>query len=136
MLGRMDVIHEWRGQFENHELNALHAEGFGHRLSDTDWKGQVERHSLGWVCARDATGSLVGFVNVSWDGGRHAFILDALVAARARRQGIGKRLVAVAAEQARAAHCQWLHADFDDQLAPFYLDACGFVPTPAGLIEL
>ena len=26
--------------------------------------------------------------------------------------------------------------DFDDDLAPFYFDACGFEPTPAGLIRL
>ena len=130
----MHVRYEWRGYFENGELNALRAEGFG--LVDNNWKGQVERHSLGWVCARDVDGALVGFVNVPWDGGTHAFVLDTVVAVVARRRGIGKGLVAVAAEQARAAHCEWLHVDFDDHLAPFYIDACGFVPTPAGLIEL
>lgn len=132
----VDVTYEWRGTFESDEVNALHAEGFGHPLLDDDWKGQVERHSLGWVCARDGGGSLVGFVNVPWDGGTHAFILDTLVAGRVRRQGIGKQMIAVAAGEARAAHCEWLHADFDDDLAPFYFDACGFKPTPAGLIEL
>ncbi|MBA2569825.1 MAG: GNAT family N-acetyltransferase, partial [Chloroflexi bacterium] len=88
-----------------------------------------------WVCARDAEG-LVGFVNVPWDGAVHAFILDTLVSARARRQGIGTRMVALAADEARAAGCDWLHADFDDGLSPFYLDSCGFTSTPAGLIAL
>ncbi len=32
----------------------------------------------------------------------------------------------------RRAGCEWLHVDFDDDLAPFYLQACGFQPTPAG----
>jgi predicted N-acetyltransferase YhbS len=55
---------------------------------------------------------------------------------RSRRQGIGVELVRVAEREARAAGCQWLHVDFEDHLRPFYFDACGFVPTNAGLIEL
>jgi hypothetical protein len=50
-------------------------------LFDADWQGQVEGHSLGWVCARDG-GELVGFVNVPWDGGVHAFIVDTVMAAK------------------------------------------------------
>jgi len=58
----MAVTYEWRGNFENAEVNALHAEAFHHSLLDDDWKRQVHEHSLGWVCARDDDG-LVGFVN-------------------------------------------------------------------------
>ena len=107
------ITYDWRGAFENAELNVLHAEGFGHRLLDDDWWAQVSQHSLGWVCARDG-GDLVGFVNVAWDGGVHAFILDTLVAPAVRRRGAGTRLVQVATEHARAAGCEWLHADFGD----------------------
>jgi ribosomal protein S18 acetylase RimI-like enzyme len=131
----MELRYEWRGEFENGELNALHAEGFGHPVLDDDWRGRVEQHSLGWVCARDGD-ELVGFVNVPWDGGVHAFIVDTLVAAAARRRGIGARMIALAVEKSRAAGCEWLHADFADDLSSFYLDTCGFVATPAGLIEL
>jgi GNAT superfamily N-acetyltransferase len=132
-----EPAYEWRGSFTNAELNVLHAEGFEHELLEYDWRGQVERHSLGWVCAREpAERQLVGFLNVAWDGGSHAFVLDALVPAGRRRRGIGRRLVAVAAEESRAAGCEWLHVDFDDDLRPFYLDACGFVPTSAGLVDL
>jgi GNAT superfamily N-acetyltransferase len=129
------ITYEWRGPFENPEVNALHAEGFGHRVLDDDWRGQVERHSLGWVCARDGT-DLVGFVNLAWDGGVHAFVLDTLAASRARRHGIGTALVARAVEAARDAGCEWIHVDFDDDLAAFYFEACGFVPTKAGIIAL
>jgi GNAT superfamily N-acetyltransferase len=125
----------WRGAFTNEELNALHAEGFGTRVRDDDWLGQVERWSLGWVTAREGD-RLVGFVNVAWDGGVHAFILDTLTAADMRRQGIGRRLVEVARDEARVAGCEWLHVDFDDDLREFYFDACGFTPVPAGVIEL
>ena len=131
----MELSYEWRGEFENAEINALHAEGFGHRLLDDDWKGQLNRHSLGWVCARNGK-ELVGFVNVPWDGATHAFIIDTLVAKRARRQGIGAKMIAVAVDEARAAGCEWLHVDFDDDLRRFYLDACGFTPAPAGVIAL
>jgi hypothetical protein len=78
-------------------------------------------------------GRLVGFVNVAWDGGVHAFVLDMMVVATHRRQGVGARLVAVA--EARAAGCEWLHADFDDEHKAFYFDACGFRTPPAGVIK-
>jgi GNAT superfamily N-acetyltransferase len=130
------ITYEWRGEFGNAELNALHAEGFGHRVLDEDFRGIVGGHSLGWVCARDEAGGLAGFVNVPWDGGVHAFILDTVVPAGGRHQGVGTRLVEVAAEHARAAGCEWLHVDFEDHLRPFYFGRCGFTPTNAGLIAL
>ena len=131
----MTISYEWRGPFTNPEVNALHSEAFEHRLLDDDWRGQVERHSLGWVCARDGD-ELVGFVNVPWDGGIHAFLIDTVVARSARRQGIGTALVAMAVDGARSGGCEWLHVDFDEHLRTFYFDACGFVPTDAGLIRL
>ncbi len=131
----MPVAYEWRGEFSSAELNALHAEGFEHEPLDWDWREQAERQSLGWVCARE-DGEVVGFVNVAWDGGSHAFVIDTLVAAAARRRGIGVELVKAAEREARAAGCEWLHVDFEDHLRAFYFDACGFVPTNAGLIEL
>ena len=59
-----------------------------------------------------------------------------MVASAARHRGVGTQLVATAVEQARTARCEWLHVDFDEDLRSFYLDACGFTPTAAGLIEL
>ncbi|MFE0701644.1 GNAT family N-acetyltransferase [Streptomyces sp. NPDC058872] len=131
----MTITHEWRGGFGNAEVDALHAEGFDQSSLQIDWLTRVQRHSLGWVCARD-DGDLVGFVNVVWDGGVHAFILDTVVAAGRRHAGLGAELVAEAARQAREAGCAWLHVDFEDDLRPFYFDACGFTPTTAGLIAL
>jgi GNAT superfamily N-acetyltransferase len=131
----VEVDYAWRGLFSSAELNILHAEGFDHDLLDWDWRGQVERHSLGWVTAREG-GELLGFVNVVWDGGSHAFVIDTLVAERARRRGIGAELVKIAERESRAAGCECLHVDFEDHLRAFYFDACGFTPTNAGLIEL
>ncbi|MEU4744268.1 hypothetical protein AB0G02_27915 [Actinosynnema sp. NPDC023658] len=82
------ISYEWRGRFRNTEVNALHAEGFDHRTLDDDWWGQVTRHSLGWVTAR-RDDDLVGFVNVAWDGGIHAFLLDTLITAPERRTNAG-----------------------------------------------
>jgi len=129
------IDYEWRGGFGNAELNRLHAASFGHRVGEEDWWAQLNQHSLGWVCARQ-DGELVGFVNVAWDGGVHAFVLDTVVTAGLRRRGVGTGLVAVATEHARATGCEWLHVDFTDQLRPFYFDSCGFTPTNAGLVAL
>ncbi|MEV0280521.1 GNAT family N-acetyltransferase [Streptomyces sp. NPDC050610] len=131
----MTITYEWRGDVDNESIEALHSEGFDHPPLATDWVAQLTRHSLGWVCAREE-GRLVGFVNVAWDGGVHAFILDTVVARAGQRRGIGTALVAAAAEGARAAECEWLHVDFDDGLESFYFDSCGFKPTKAGLIAL
>ena len=98
--------------------------------------GSNRPHSLGWVTARDGAGDLVGFVNVVSDGGDHAFLLDTKTHGANQRQGIGARVVRVAAEHAKAAGCEWLHVDFDAHLAPFYFDACGSRATDAGLIHL
>jgi GNAT superfamily N-acetyltransferase len=132
----MTIDYEWRGQFANDEFHVLHAGAFETRVFDDDWVGLTERHSLGWVTARDEGRTLIGFVNVVWDGLVHAWLQDVMVTASARGRGIGTRLVALARDQAAAAGCEWLHVDFDDELGDFYIDACGFVPASAGLIAL
>ncbi|WP_225852196.1 hypothetical protein [Micromonospora sp. AMSO12t] len=60
------------------ELSALHARAFGGGDQVTPWRERLERHALSWVGAFDA-GRLVGFVQVCWDGGAHAFLLDTAV---------------------------------------------------------
>lgn len=131
----MSVELTWRGFVANTELNALHAEGFGGSLLDEDWERQLSRHSLGWVVARDAD-RLVGFVNVAWDGGAHAFLLDTVVAVDHRGRGLGQALVEAAVDGAAEAGCEWLHVDWEGGLDRFYMDACGFTPTSAGLRSL
>jgi GNAT superfamily N-acetyltransferase len=126
---------EWRGSFDNAEVNTLHALCFEHRLFDDDWWSQVNRFSLGWVCLRESD-ELVGFVNVAWDGGVHAFILDTMVAPSFRRRGLAKALIDEAVSHAKLSGCEWLHVDFEPHLRPFYFDACGFKATDAGLIPL
>ncbi|MGW6707804.1 GNAT family N-acetyltransferase [Streptomyces sp. NPDC054956] len=114
------------------ELNGLFAAAWpGHR--DTSFAPVLER-SLTWIAAR-RDGRLVGYVNVAWDGGAHAFVLDTTVHPDERRQGLGVRLVREAAEKARDAGAQWLHVDYEPHLADFYA-TCGFRPTTAGLLGL
>ncbi len=100
------------------------------------WWDRIRPHSLGWVTARDADGLLVGFANVAWDGDDHAFLLDPKTRGALQRRGIGTAVVAAAVAGARTAGCEWLHVDFVDDLAPFYLGACGFTKTAAGLVHL
>ncbi|GGS12271.1 GNAT family N-acetyltransferase [Deinococcus sedimenti] len=91
--------------------------------------------SLTWVTAYHA-GQLVGFVNVAWDGGVHAFLLDATVHPDWQRRGIGTRLVQEAVRATReSADVAWLHVDHEPHLNHFYA-ACSFTPTHAGLLPL
>ena len=97
----MAITYGWRGDFTNTEANELHAEAFQTRVFDGlewDWNRLVAVHSLGWVVARSDDGTLVGFVNVLWDGLVHAFIQDTMVAKHARGQHIGTQLIAAARE--------------------------------------
>jgi GNAT superfamily N-acetyltransferase len=77
----------------------------------------------------------VGFVNLAWDGGIHAFLLDTTVHAAWQRRGIGRRLVGEAVAVAAARGMEWVHGDYEPHLDDFYR-ACGFQPTLAGLIRL
>lgn len=128
----------WRADFTSSEANALHAEAFAKRVfadQEWDWAALVEEHSLGWATSRRG-GVLVGFLNVVWDGSVHAWLQDVMVAAEMRHQGVGTALVAIAREEAARAGCEWLHVDFAPGLRAFYLDACSFQATEAGLLRL
>jgi GNAT superfamily N-acetyltransferase len=132
----MSITYRWRDDFDNVEINNLHAEAFNAGESEgRDWRAALTEHALGWVTARDE-GRVVGFVNVVWDGLIHAWIQDAMVTANHQTRGIGTRLIEIARDQATRAGCEWLHVDFVDHLSDFYIGACGFTPTSAGLIHL
>ena len=127
------VFLEWRGPLTDEEMVDLVASHGGTPVPG--WWDRIRPHSLGWVTAR-SDGKLVGFVNVVSDGGDHAFLLDTKTRGAFQRRGVATRVVDLATEHARAAGCEWLHVDFDDHLRGFYFDACGFVPTNAGLTGL
>ncbi|SDE96116.1 Acetyltransferase (GNAT) family protein [Blastococcus fimeti] len=127
------VVVAWRGPVSDDEMVELVASHGGTPVPG--WWDRIRPHSLGWVTAR-AGGVLVGFVNVAWDGGDHAFLIDTKTRGDRQREGIGARVVRAAAEGARAAGCEWLHVDYRPELRPFYLGACGFRETDAGLVHL
>ncbi|MBW0114526.1 GNAT family N-acetyltransferase [Pseudonocardia abyssalis] len=116
-------------------LSQLHAAAFGENARLVAWGERLERHSLSWLGAFDGE-RLVGFVNLAWDGDRHAFLLDTVVAPAHRGAGIGTELVTRAVRSAADAGCTWLHVDFAADLTPFYVDACGLEPTAAALVRL
>lgn len=90
--------------------------------------------SLAW-CAAFAGANLVGFVNLAWDGGVHAFLLDTTVHPNVQRQGVGRQLIIHALQVARERGIVWVHVDYESHLEDFYR-SCGFVPTLAGLVNL
>jgi GNAT superfamily N-acetyltransferase len=125
------------------ELDSFPVESELDRLWRVAWgtplrPGYADRlqRSLCHGTARDgAGGALIGFVNVAWDGGIHAFLLDMTVHPDFRRRGIATELVRRVTEAARARGAEWLHVDFEPQLEAFYR-GCGFGPTEAGLLRL
>ncbi len=128
---------DWRGPFTSTEANHLHAAAFNARLrsdEEWDWVAQVEGHSFGWVTARAGTDAdLVGFCNVISDGVAHAWLQDVIVAPARQRSGIGRAMVDLAIDRARQADHEWMHVDFDDDVADFYYRTCGFTKTNGGL---
>jgi GNAT superfamily N-acetyltransferase len=128
------IAYRWRSNITDQELVGL-TDSYGGR-TESGWWDRIRPHSLGWVTAHLDDGSLVGFVNVAWDGGDHAFLLDTKVRADLQRQRIGTELVRRAVLHAWHAECEWMHVDFEVGLAPFYLEASGFRSTPARLIHL
>lgn len=119
-------------EFEAEAFEALWRAAWG---SDPgDYRLHVLPRSLCWVGAFDGSRP-VGFVNVAWDGGAHAFLLDTLVHPDFQRQGIASRVVRRATELAKLRGAEWLHVDFEPHLESFYA-VCGFRPSKAGLIRL
>ena len=117
---------------DNAVLNALFTAAWDvHHPTDFEVK---HRHSLLYVCAFDSA-QVIGYINVAWDGGVHAFLLDTTVHPNYQHQGIGSRLVREAADAAKGHGIEWLHVDFEPHLTDFYR-TCGFVHTEAGLMNL
>ena len=116
----------------NDELNAL----FDVAWPEHTWRDfqPVLNRSLAFVCAYHTTG-LVGFVNLAWDGGYHAFILDTTVHPQYRRRGIGRELIECAVAEAEGRGVEWVHVDYEPQLRGFH-ERCGFASTAAGLMRL
>lgn len=122
-----------RAEVDGAALGRLREAAWGGSDDGSRWPAILAR-SLSWVTAHEGE-TLVGFVNVAWDGGAHAFLLDTTVHPDAQRRGVGVRLVQVAAQAARQGGGDWLHVDFEPHLEGFYA-ACGFRPTAAGLLSL
>ena len=132
--GFEDAVLAWRDLLTDEEMFDLVVSHGGN--PERGWWDKIRPHSLGWATARTQEGTLIGFVNVAWDGSDHAFLIEPKTRGSFQRRGIGTRLVRLAAEQASAAGCAWLHVDFEPHLRAFYFDACGFRPTDAGLVSL
>lgn len=132
LKSEVDVIYHVSPSLTNEELNALFVVAWqGHTWRDFN---PVLNRSLAFICAYQEE-RLIGFVNLVWDGGYHAFILDTTVHTEFRRRGIGLELVRRAAIEAESCGAEWLHVDFEPHLQSFY-EQCGFRHTAAGLIKL
>ncbi|MEP4767331.1 MAG: GNAT family N-acetyltransferase [Roseibium sp.] len=113
-----------------------------YRLFSSCWgSDHIERdftpvldRSLGYFCALEGH-QLIGFINIAWDGGIHAFLLDTCVDPLYRRRGIATKMVRQSLELVETHGVKWVHVDFEPHLEQFYAK-CGFRPTQAGLIRI
>lgn len=126
------IVYRISAGLSDDELNWLHAASWPDHVPAA-FQAVLQR-SLLYVSAH-AGERVVGFVNLAWDGGEHAFLLDTLVHPDLRRQGIGTELVNRAVAAARLHPITWVHVDFEPHLREFYFN-CGFRDTEAGLIRL
>ena len=125
-----------RFDVDDAELSALHGRAFGGDPGVVQpWARRLAEHALTWIGAFEER-RLIGFVQVAWDGGPHAFLIDTAVDPDHQGRGIGTAVVKAATDEARSAGCDWLHVDYEPHLEAFYRHSCGFRPTPAGLIRL
>jgi GNAT superfamily N-acetyltransferase len=115
------------------KLDAAAMATLGARWTDEEL-ARVHRHSY---CHASAylDGLFVGYVNVAWDGGVHAFLLDPTVRPDLRHRGIGTALVRAMVAHLRGRGFDWLHVDYRPELEGFYR-GCGFEPSTAGIIRL
>jgi ribosomal protein S18 acetylase RimI-like enzyme len=127
-----DLVYRISPSLTNDDLNGL----FDAVWQDHTWRDYrpVLDRSLVFVCAY-LENRLIGFVNLAWDGGEHAFILDTTVHPEFQRRGIGRELVRRTVAQAEERGLKWVHVDYEPHLRGFY-DLCGFRNTAAGLIRL
>lgn len=130
--GEIGITYRVSPPITNDELNPLFAAAWqGH--SPTDFR-LILNHSLAFVCAYHKA-RLIGFVNLAWDGGIHAFVLDTTVHPQYQRRGIGREIVRQARAVAKGRGIEWLHVDFEPHLQACY-ESCGFEPTNGGLMNL
>jgi GNAT superfamily N-acetyltransferase len=100
-MSNRDVQIEWRTPVSDGELVELTQSHGG--TPEAGWWDRVREHSLGSVTARTETGQLAGFVNVAWDGGDHAFLIDTKIRPTHQRQGFGTAVVGHPIAEAQAA---------------------------------
>lgn len=130
----MEIEYRIKPQINNEEFNDLMNRVWN------DLEGTNEDYQLMLKLSLTYVGAfidekLVGFINVAWDGGEHAFILNTSVDSEYRRKGIGSELVQIAVEESKKVGMTWLHVDYEPEYKNFY-QKCGFRHTEAGLIKL
>ena len=127
-----DIHFAERPALSDEALNALFARAWPAHARRSF--AHVLMQSLSYFAAFDAE-QVVGFVNVAWDGGAHAFVLDPTVHPHYQRRGIESALVRHAVGAATKHQVAWVHVDFEPHLGAFYA-ALGFRPTDAGVLRV
>ena len=131
----MNITYRWRAPVDNAALGALHAEGFNHVQLDEDWNARNFRRTAS-AGSPHTTSQHSSASSTSPGTAPSPSSSTPSFEQHLQRHGVATELIKRAETEARKANCEWLHVDFEAELRPFYLDVCGFRPTPAGLIAL
>ena len=127
------VVLRWRGPLLDAEMTDLVASYGGTPVPG--WWNTIRPHSFGWATARAADDVVVGFVNIVTDGGDHGFLVTrrrAAPSSGAASPPAWSRSRPSTPGRPAASGC----TSTSTTLRAFYLEACGFEPTAAGLIHL
>ena len=94
------------------EINLLlDSTGDDGQRNNFDWDNILSR-SLAYVTARDCNDVLIGFCNLSWDGGRHAIFYDLNINPSHQHKNLPAELVLPLIKEAEMSGVKYLHADF------------------------
>lgn len=97
---------------QSSEINALlDLTGNPNEASNFDWDAILSR-SLAYVTARNDEGELIGFCNLSWDGGRHAIFYDLNIAPDYQHKDLLAPIIMPLMKIAEGSGAKYLHADF------------------------
>lgn len=125
-----EISYAWRGPVTDAELVDLVESHGGHPAAG--WWDQIRPYSLGWVTARAVDGTLVGFVNVAWDGGDHAFLIDTKTRGSYQHRGIGTAVVRQAAHHARPSDASGYTSTSNEALRRSTSRPAAFAPRKRG----
>ena len=101
---------ELSGKVISEEINTL-IDSTGSAKNNFNWDNILPR-SLAYIIVRNEEGKLIGFCNLSWDGGRHAIFYDLNIHPDYHHKDLPTKIILPLMTAAKEAGVKYLHAGF------------------------